>query len=221
MVAGCYFRYSRLLVTITGLCAAVGCARPDITEQKGREAMAAALNHSIVDTAVSLLHSGYIVLRMGRGADSYLLSQFNRKSKAYSHCGIVMVENGYPFVYHSIGGEDNPDERLRRDSASFLFSPAHNSAIAIVQYDFDATALERLKDVTLGFYGLRPKFDMKFDLASDDQLYCAEFVCKAINRAMNDPNYIHTTSFMGLNFVGVDDLFMNEHCHFIWQTRYK
>src|ERR1700722_15133814 len=91
-------------------------------------------NKQKVDTAVSMLRSGYIVLRTGLGADSYLLSQMNRKDKTYSHCGIVMIENGYPFVYHSIGGEDNPDERLRRDSASFFFSPLHNSGLAIVQY---------------------------------------------------------------------------------------
>src|SRR5580658_5406725 len=48
-------------------------------------------NQHLVDTAVSLLKSGYIVLRTGSGADSYMLAQMNQKDKTYSHCGIVMI----------------------------------------------------------------------------------------------------------------------------------
>src|ERR1700677_4723688 len=101
-------------------------------------------NKHLIDTAVSLLKSGCIVLRTGSGADSYLLAQMNRKDKTYSHCGIVMIEHGYPFVYHSIGGEDNPDERLRRDSASFFFSPLHNEGLAVVRYDYNEDRVDTL-----------------------------------------------------------------------------
>jgi hypothetical protein len=178
-------------------------------------------NKHAIDSAVSMLHSGYLVLRTGMGADSYLLSQMNLKDKTYSHCGIVMVENGYPFVYHSIGGEDNPDERLRRDSAGFFFSPLHNSGLAVIQYDYDSGRVNRLKDVVTDYYRKRPKFDMKFDLATDDQLYCAEFVYKAVNKAMDDTAYLKKTTIFGHDYVGVDDLFVNDHAHMIWQIKYK
>ena len=178
-------------------------------------------NKHAVDTAVSLLRSGYLVLRMGAGADSRLLAEMNRKDKTYSHCGIVIIENGYPFVYHSIGGEDNPDERLRRDSATFFFSPQHNMGIAVVQYDYNEDRVNELSRVVNKYYAQRPKFDMKFDLATDDKLYCAEFVYKAVNKAMNDPQYIKTTSLLGYTFVGIDDLFINPHAHIIWQTGFK
>jgi hypothetical protein len=178
-------------------------------------------NKCLVDTAVSLLKSGYIVLRTGRGADSYLLAQMNQKDKTYSHCGIVMIEHGYPFVYHSIGGEDNPDERLRRDSACFFFSPLHNEGLAIVKYDYDENKVNALRQVVGQYYKERPKFDMKFDLKTDDKLYCAEFVYKAVNKAMHDPAYIQTTSVMGCTFVGTDNLFVNAHAHIIWKTKFK
>ncbi len=158
---------------------------------------------------------------MGLGADSYLLSQMNRKNKAYSHCGIVMIENGYPFVYHSIGGEDNPDERLRRDSASFFFSPKHNTSIAIMHYDYSDDRIAALRQIVSRYYKEKPKFDMKFDLKTDDRIYCAEFIYKAVNKAMNDTSYIKTTSFLGYTFVGIDDLFINPHAHIIWQKKFK
>jgi hypothetical protein len=180
-----------------------------------------AWNNHAVDTAVSLLKSGYIVLRMGAGADSRMLAELNQKDKTYSHCGIVMVEHGYPFVYHSIGGEDNPDERLRRDSACFFFSPQHNMGIAVVQFDYSADKINELRDVVYNYYRQRPKFDMKFDLKTDDQLYCAEFVYKAVNKAMGDSVYIKTTTLLGHTFVGIDDLFITPHAHIVWQTGFK
>jgi len=178
-------------------------------------------NKHAVDSAVSMLRSGYIVLRSGRGADSKLLMQMNRKDQTYSHCGIVMIENGYPFVYHSIGGEDNPDERLRRDSAKFFFSPLHNSGLAIVRYDYNEDKVNELRAIVRQYYRQRPKFDMKFDLKTDDKLYCAEFVYKAVNKATHDNTYIGTTSVLGCTFVGIDDLFVNTHAHVIWKTEFK
>ncbi len=186
-----------------------------------KDSSAKGANCEMVRKAVGMLASGNIVLRMGRGADSYMLSQFNQKNRNYSHCGIVMIENGYPFVYHSIGGEDNPDERLRRDSASFFFSPEHNFAIAVVAYDLAATQVDSLRTVVRRYYDARPLFDLKFDLATDDKLYCAEFVYKALNKAVNDPAYIHTSQMMGYTFAGVDDLYLNKHCKIIWQTKFK
>ncbi|MCW3122099.1 MAG: hypothetical protein JWQ38_1591 [Flavipsychrobacter sp.] len=178
-------------------------------------------NTHAVDSAVSLLRSGYIVLRLGQGADSYLLSQMNQKDKTYSHCGIVMIENGYPFVYHSIGGEDNPDQRLRRDSANFFFSHQHNMAFSIVRYDLATDKVDELRQVVYQYFRQRPRFDMQFDLITDDKIYCAELVYKAVNKAMHDTGYIRPTRFMGYTFVGIDDLFLNPHAHIVWQTKFK
>ena len=180
-----------------------------------------AYNKRIVDSAVSLLTSGYVVVRTGLGADSYLLAEMNRKDKTYSHCGIVMVEHGYPFVYHSIGGETNPDARMRRDSACFFFSPVHNMGLAVISYDYGDSEVNKLRQVVNTYYKQRPKFDMKFDLKTDDRLYCAEFIYKAINKATADSLYIRPTSAMGLTFVGIDDLYMNEHAHVVWQIKFK
>jgi hypothetical protein len=178
-------------------------------------------NKHIVDSAVWLLRSGYVVLRRGLGADSYILAEMNKRNKTYSHCGIVMVEDGYPFVYHSIGGEDNPDERLRRDSANFFFSPKSNTHLAIVNYNFDPAAINDLRDIVIKYYRARPRFDMKFDLATDDQLYCSEFIYKALNKTMNDTAYIHTSELLKRRQVGIDDLYLNEHANVIWEVKFK
>ncbi len=152
---------------------------------------------------------------------SNVLRQLNRNNKTYSHCGIVLVENGYPFVYHCIGGEDNPDERLRRDSAQRFFSPISNLGFGIVRFNFTKEEITNLTTITRAYYQQRPKFDMDFDLTTDDKLYCAEFLYKAIRQATNDTSYISLTHFMGRTYVGVDNLFENPHVKRICEIRYK
>ncbi len=176
---------------------------------------------SAIDSFISTLETGNVVLRMGRGPDSYMLSQLNITDKSWSHCGIVVIENGYPFVYHSIGGEDNPDERLRRDSVAFFVSADRNFAVASVHYDLNKAAIENLTGIVHSYYLQRPRFDMKFDLQTDSQLYCSEFIYKAITRAANDTVYIPKSRAYARAFVGIDDLFLNLHAQLKKKLSYK
>lgn len=131
-----------------------------------------------------------------------------------------MIENNYPFIYHSLGGEDNPDARLRRDSARHFFSPAHIAAFAIVSYPFTDTQQQALRQKVATIYNRHPKFDLQFDLNTDDKLYCTEFVYKAITTTLADTTYLPLTSVLGRTFVGTDNLFINDHAHLVWQVKY-
>ncbi len=180
-----------------------------------------ALNRAAIDSCIGLLRQGDMVVRSGRDVTSQMFMRFNQKDKTYSHCGIVMIENGYPFVYHAIGGEDNPDARLRRDSASFWFSTVYNMGLGIVRFDLPAAAQDSLKKIVRQYYKERRMFDMNFDLDSDDRLYCAEFVYKAITRAAADSAYLKPVTFFGYSFIAVDNLYQNEHAKLVCQVRYK
>ncbi len=179
------------------------------------------LNIRMVDATVRMLKSGDIVLRTGADITSYMFTQMNRQNKTYSHCGIVVVEDGYPFIYHSIGGEDNPDQKLKRDSAGFWFSPANNLGHGVVRYDMTSIQCERLVQSTLRFFREQIPFDMDFDLNTDDRLYCAELVYKVVNEAMDNPEYIKASTMFGYAFVAIDNLFLHTHASFICQVRYK
>lgn len=178
-------------------------------------------NRKEIDSCIHILHTGDLVLRTGIDASSYVLSRMNLTDKTYSHCGLVVVEHGYPFVYHSIGGEDNPDACLRRDSASFFFSPKNNFGFGIARYDMNAIQVDSMKSVVYRFYKEKKKFDLDFDLKTDDKLYCAEFVYKALNIATKDTTYIKAISFIGHSYVGVDNLFINPHAHMICRVKFK
>jgi hypothetical protein len=202
----------------------IGAANGDVqnvsaSRHKGN--VAAAWNKHAIDSATQLLQTGNVLLRMGMGAQSKLLALMNRTDKSYSHCGIVLVENGYPFVYHSIGGEDNPDARLRRDSAKDFLSPEFNTAIAIVHYDLPPENEAELQKTVSRYYRNRPKFDLQFDLTTDDKLYCTEFVYKVLNEVAGDTTYIPSTSLATRKFIGTDNLYTNRHANLVWQVKFK
>ena len=178
-------------------------------------------NKKEIDSCLPLLKTGDLVLRTGIDVSSMIFSRMNQTDKTYSHCGLVVVEDGYPFVYHSIGGEDNPDACLRRDSASYFFSPKTNFGFGIARYDMSVGQIESLKNVVGHFYREKRKFDLDFDLKTDDKLYCAEFVYKAIDMATKDTTYIKAISFLGRSYVGVDNLFINPHAHMICRVKFK
>lgn len=179
------------------------------------------LNISAVDSCVRLLQTGDLLVRRGDDMTSYMLSQLNTDDKTYSHCGIVVVEDGYPYVYHSIGGEDNPDQILRRDSAHYWCSPANNHAFAAYRYGMGDSVKQKLVHVVRSFYKEKRMFDMSFDLQTDDRLYCSEMIYKAICQATGNDGYIKLSNNYGRMFVGVDDLYLSDYTEPICRIRFK
>src|SRR5687768_13423757 len=69
----------------------------------------------MIEKGLSLLQEGDLVLRLNHDPASQFIKYFNRNDKSYSHAGIVLFENGYPYVYHIVNGEENPGEQIKKD----------------------------------------------------------------------------------------------------------
>lgn len=174
-----------------------------------------------IDTAIAYLRTGDVVLRKGIGTFSNLLAEVNLRDKSYSHCGIAVVENGYPFIYHAIGGEDERRPCIRRDSASRFFSPRTCIGGAIARYSFADSVLGGIKNTIRWYRSRKPVFDTRFSLQTEDSLYCSEFVYRVIAAATADTGYIPISSIPKGRFVGTDDLFLNPHASIVWRVNYK
>lgn len=188
----------------------------------GKEVAPHALTSSRqIDSCIGLLHSGDLLLRTGNDEISNMFRQMNQGDKTYSHSGIVIIRNGYPFVYHSIGGADNPNEKLRCDSVSRFIAEAHNLGFGIVRFNFTETERRRFCQLADSYFHAMPLFDMDFNINTDDKLYCSEFVYKAVLKATADSTYLPVTRRNGTVFIGVDNLFRNKHAQTICELRYK
>ena len=159
-----------------------------------------------------MIHQGDMILRTGNDFTSESLRQLSFTDKTYSHCGIASIENDTLFVYHSLGGEWNPDEKLRRDPLELFCNPEENRGFGIFSFKFTPLQINKLDSIVKAWYSKGLMFDMKFDLATNDRMYCAEFVSKAITAATDNQIIFSTTKINKFEFVAVDNLFLNKFC---------
>lgn len=179
------------------------------------------VNEGMISKGRSLLKDGDLVLRTGNDFISLVLRRFSRVNKTYSHCGIVRKEDGKFFVYNAIGGEDNPDAKLRRESFEQFCDPAHNLGFGVFRYQLKEKELKRLDSIVDLFYNKKIPFDLKFDLKTDSSLYCAEFVYKALIRATGKPHYLPVSYIADFKYVAIDNLFLNKHTKKIYSAVFQ
>jgi hypothetical protein len=187
-----------------------------------------------INEGQSLLKEGDLVVRLNRDPSSQFIRNFNRHDKRYSHAGIVLFENGYPYVYHIVNGEENPDERMRKDSLSRFCNPGINKTFGIFRYSLDTGEMKTIKDIIHQWYAQGVRFDSVFNLNTDDRMYCSEMISKALARATHQRIQLGTTEMTNaeamlfsnhvhlplaytnhLRIVSIDDLYTNPYCHLI------
>src|SRR5678810_9323 len=114
------------------------------------------------------IRSGDLVTRTGNDFTSQSLRTLNRRNKTWSHCGIASIENDTLFIYHAIGGEWNPDEKLRRDPWIPFAEPYSNNAVGQYRFTLQDSIVYDLIKIIKEFHTNKLPFDMNFDLASDN-----------------------------------------------------
>jgi hypothetical protein len=155
---------------------------------------------------------GDLIMRTGRDFTSEAMRQLSLKDKTYSHCGIASIEHDSVFVYHSIGGEWNPDQKLRRDPFIVFCNPFENRGFGIFRYNLTAKENTSLSNIIQKFYKRGIMFDMQFDLSSNERMYCSEFVYKAIEEACHERLSLPTTTINHIKFIAPDNLYINPKC---------
>ncbi len=80
------------------------------------------------------VQQGDLIMRTGKDFTSELMRLSSVNDKTYSHCGIAIFENDSLFVYHALGGEWNPDQKLRRDAFEVFCNSYENRGIGIFRY---------------------------------------------------------------------------------------
>jgi hypothetical protein len=165
-----------------------------------------------IDSAKKIITAGDLIVRTGNDFTSESLRNLNQRNKIYSHCGIASIENDSVFVYHALGGEFNPDQKIRRDIFENFAEPYGNRGIGIYSYRLSSNEIKSLMVTVKRLYAMGIMFDMKFDLQTNDRMYCAEFVYKAYVMGTDGKLKFNTSHIEKFNFIGVDDLFMQELC---------
>jgi hypothetical protein len=178
-------------------------------------------NLKLMDSAKKLIRPGSLVFRTGNDYTSLFFKQFNLTDKTYSHCGLACLSNDTVFIYHALGGEFNPNQKILRQTFETFVNPAENEGFGVFGLSFDQNTLRQVVRVADSFYRKGVMFDMAFDLNTNDRMYCAEFVYKSIQGATTGKFDIPLTRIEGKEGVATDNLFLNRFCRPAGRFVYK
>src|SRR5690606_8118673 len=116
-------------------CSCIACRNAVVP---GQENSAGPNEISITASSLEKIHalkkltqSGDLITRTGNDFTSQSLKSLNRRNKTFSHCGIIKIENDSVFVYHTLGGEWNPDQKLRKDPFEIFADPVSNNLLGL------------------------------------------------------------------------------------------
>jgi hypothetical protein len=179
-----------------------------------------AANYQTIQNLKPLLQSGDMIFRSGNDEVSQAARSFNRKDTSFSHCGLLLFENDSFFVYHALGGGYNPSQKLLRQPIDSFCNPVENNTIGIYRYPLTPSQLKKLETVVHGYHKDAIRFDLFFNFKSDDEMYCAEFVFKSLNRALDNV----LTSYVRMDTIpfGIttDDLFLHPNSRLIRREKF-
>lgn len=173
-----------------------------------------------IDSAKVFLKNGELVLRKGNDIISEMFTMLNMTDKSFSHCGIAFFEQNDWWVYHSIGGEDNPDQILKRERFAEFVSLSNNDGFGICDLSLKENHVVTLHGIVDSLFQKKVPFDMQFDLKSNDRLYCAEMVYKSIRTATNNELEFSITELNGFQYVSTDNLFVNKQAQILCHVSY-
>lgn len=174
----------------------------------------------IVNAAKPMFKSGDIIFRNGRDVVSRTARSFNRKDKAYSHCGIIQIENDSIFVYHELGGEYNPSQQLMRQSIENFCNPDDVDRFAVYRYPLSLNQKDSLKIIIQTFYKKKLPFDVFFNCNTDDRMYCSEFVFKCLNRTLKGLVKKALYKNESPMYIAIDDIYCNDFARLIVRKEY-
>lgn len=173
-----------------------------------------------LDSTRPLIRSGDIILRNGTDEVSRTARSFNRVDTSFSHCGIVLLENDTLFVYHALGGDYNPSQKLRRDPIDNFCLPPEADRFAIYRYDLEPQQYDSLNSLVRRYYAAGLRFDLYFNFLTDDRMYCSEFVFKCLDHSLSGALSKTIKARKWPFGISPDDLYLNDHCRLIKRIDY-
>lgn len=194
---------------------------------------------AMISRGERLARDGDIIVRDYVDHLSQAIKKFNRIDPSYSHAGIVMIENGYPFVYHVLPGRQYNKGNICRDSLKRFCEPAEINGYGIFRYPISPQGIHLVKLQLNAWLSKGIRFDPWFSYKTDDLLYCSEMVAKLIIKAnhgairfdFTKPTIMEKQIYLSRfpkakqhhledSILAIDNLYMNPQCEPIARFRY-
>ena len=155
----------------------LGCFLPSLTSSEMEEIRTSYIPYF---NEIPEMETGDIIFRRVDGPTSQFIDLVDDQAN-YSHVGIVIVtDTGDVLIINVVPGEDSLSVVQAEPFATFL-EPALSFAIFRLHWEAGVDGAIAA-DWAYSLVG-KISFDIKFDLETDDELYCTELVWKAYSAA--------------------------------------
>lgn len=206
-----------------------------------RPANGAAMQHakalSAIDSSKALLMDGDLLTRSDDDFESRTLQNFSKRDQSFSHSGIVFKEDSGWMVYHSMTGVENPGGNCRKDPYDSFVNPSMKTGFGLFRYALTDIERKAFHQVLQRNHAAAIPFDISFDLSTNDSMYCSEMIYKALKEATKNrvilpvsvlnnyrPKILGYTPkkafYKKLEYIGIDDLYLNPFCKEILRVKY-
>lgn len=132
-----------------------------------------------LDSLKRTAHNGDLVVRLTDDIISQQVSQLNETDKSFSHAGIIVEKEGKKFVY-DIGPNLPGADTIEITPVDSFLNPAKNIKCALYRYDISTAEGDSLIKTIEAYKATDTRFDMLYNINTDDKLYCSEMIYKAL-----------------------------------------
>ena len=188
-----------------------------------------------IDSLKKICEPGDLVVRLGDDFISDRIRYLSVTDHSYSHAGIIIMHDNKKMVCH-IYPDDfvHGADTVRYDTIDSFLNTKTNLKCALYRYDLSDREKVNFEEELNSYHKKKTHFDKKYDLNSDDKIYCSEMIYKALKKVtgnriviaksfvpenMQDLMFIY---FKEYNFsksiinnrqiIAMDDLYNNTHC---------
>ncbi len=197
-----------------------------------------------LDSLKKICRSGDLVVRLGDDFISDRIRYLSVADHSYSHAGIIVMHDSKKTVCN-IYPDDfmTGADTVRYDSIDSFLNPGTNLKCALYRYDLSDGEKINLLETLNSYHEKKVHFDKRYDLKTDDKIYCSEMIYKALKKVTNNRiviaqslvpgNMQHLVSiyFKRYNFtksiissrkiIAIDNLYNNPYCRPIMKFALK
>lgn len=146
-----------------------------------------------------ILLDGDLVLRNGKGVLSAFFKCVSQKDSRFSHAGLVRIIDGRVYVCHYI------DEGYRMEPFGVFTGRSGCTSFSVLRYNLTACQRTNLLSMIDSEEAAGRLFDSSFDLSTDDDLYCTEWIYKCLGKI----GFPLSVSKAGTSpYIATDDLYV-------------
>ena len=157
--------------------------------------------------AIHLL-TGDVVLRDSKGIFSSVFKNISQKEKKYSHVGFILKERDTIFVAHYI--DEGKSNGLKLETWNDFVNANKCNSIGIYRFSLSKSQFSKLDQIIHSSLQTPLPFDDHFDLSTDNNYYCTEWISKSLWQAASFK--LPVTEIAGMNFITPDNIYMNSFC---------